>query len=81
MGDCFVEAHEWADNSNSFLVRVSKQRTGEPIWIGDWYCIYDIPSQKITLDLSTLNRNAFKRVKPDQSIGRGRNAGRNLKKS
>ena len=63
-GDCFVEAYQWADDSNSFLVRMSKQRTNEPIWINDWYCIYDIRSQKVSLDLSALNRDAFKLVKP-----------------
>jgi hypothetical protein len=64
-GDCFVEAYLWSDDSKSFLVRICKQRTGEPIWIGDWFCVYDIRSQKISLDLGALNRQAFKLTKPE----------------
>jgi len=58
-GECIVESLVWADDSNSMLLRVSMGRTGEPIWIWSWRCIYDLKTQKATLDLNILNRGSI----------------------
>lgn len=58
-GDCIVESLDWADDSNSLLLRVHKGKTGEPIWIWSWRCIYDLKTQKATLDLNILNRGSI----------------------
>jgi len=58
-GDCFVESMFWSDDSNSLLLRLSKGQTGEPIWLYDWYCVYDLKTGKVSLDLKVLNRGAI----------------------
>ena len=58
-GDCIVESLDWADDSNSLLLRISKGRTGEPVWIWNWHCIYDLKTQKASLDLNILNRGSI----------------------
>ena len=57
-GECIVESLVWADDSSSMLLRISKGHTGEPIWIWSWRCIYDLKTQKATLDLNILNRGS-----------------------
>ena len=57
-GDCFVESTLWGDDSHSLLLRISKGQTGEPIWIYDWRCVYDLTSGTISTDLRALNRGA-----------------------
>ena len=59
IGDCIVESQTWADDSNSLLLRVSMGRTGEPIWIWNWWCVYDLTTQKTTIDLDILNRGSI----------------------
>jgi hypothetical protein len=65
-GDSIVESLDWADDSNSLLLRVSKGRTGEPIWIGSWRCLYDLKTHKATLDLNILNRGS---ILPGKKLG------------
>ena len=57
-GDCIVESVLWGDDSQSLLLRIGKGQTGEPIWIYDWRCVYDLKSGSISTDLRALNRGA-----------------------
>lgn len=57
--DTFVEATLWSDDSNSLLLRFTKGQTGEPIWINNWRCIYDLKTGNISTDLKVLNRGAI----------------------
>ncbi len=41
-GACFVESMLWSDDSKSLLLRLSKGQTGEPLWINNWRCVYDL---------------------------------------
>jgi len=58
-GACIVSSLQWAQDSNSLMLRLSKERTGEPVWIWSWFCIFDLKEQRISLDLNILNRGAF----------------------
>ena len=58
-GECIVESQDWADDSNALLLRLSMGRTGEPIWIWNWWCLYDLSTEKVTLDLNTMNRDSI----------------------
>jgi hypothetical protein len=57
--DCFVESTLWSDDSSSLLLRISKGQTGEPIWIYDWRCIYDLKTGECSTDLKILNRGSI----------------------
>jgi hypothetical protein len=58
-GDCIVQALFWSDDSGALLLRIHMGRTGEPIWIWDWYCVYDLRTHKISMDLSLLNKGGI----------------------
>lgn len=58
-GQFYVEAEQWSEDSKSLLIRISKETTGEPLYIRDWYCIYEIPTGTVTEDLSIFNRGAY----------------------
>lgn len=57
-GMCIVESEMWSDNSGALLLRISKGQTGEPIWINNWRCIYDLSSGQISTNLNVMNRGA-----------------------
>ncbi len=58
-GDCIVESEIWGEDSKALLLRIAKGRTGEPIWIQSWRCVYDLKTGKLTTDLRTLNRDSI----------------------
>ncbi len=57
--ESIVESTLWSDDSNSLLLRISKGQTGEPIWVNDWRCIYDLKTGKLSTDLNILNRGSI----------------------
>jgi hypothetical protein len=59
LSECIVESEVWSDNSKSLLLRISKGQTGEPLWVYNWRCIYDLTTGKISTDLKVLNRGAI----------------------
>ena len=58
-GEWIVESMLWSDDSRSLLLRLSKGRTGEPVWVYNWRCVYDLTTGKISTDLGVLNRGAI----------------------
>jgi hypothetical protein len=58
-GSCFVQSMLWSDNSKSLLLRLSKGQTGEPLWIYNWRCVYDLTTGEVSTDLKVLNRGAI----------------------
>lgn len=58
-GACIVESMLWSDDSKSLLLRLSKGQTGEPLWINDWRCVWDLTTGKVSTDLKALNRGAI----------------------
>jgi hypothetical protein len=57
-GDCYVESVLWSDDSKSLLLRLSKGQTGEPLWVYNWRCVYDLKTGRVSTDLKVLNRGA-----------------------
>ena len=58
-GDCIVESMLWSDDSRSLLLRLRKEQTGEPVWVHNWRCIYDLTNGTISTKLQVLNRGAI----------------------
>ena len=57
--EAIVESMLWSDDSRSLLLRIRMGRTGEPLWVYNWRCIYDVTSGRISTDLQVLNRGAI----------------------
>ena len=57
-GACIVESELWVDDSKSLLLRLSKGQTGEPLWINNWRCVYDLSTGQVSTDLKVLNRGS-----------------------
>lgn len=57
--DSIVESMLWSDDSRSLLLRFSIARTGEPVWVYNWRCIYDLTTESITMDMEVLNHGAI----------------------
>ncbi len=73
--DCFVESILWSDDSKSLLLRITKGQTGEPIWIYNWRCIYDLKTGELSTDLNILNRGSIlpgKYLVPNEATNGGR---------
>ena len=58
-GACIVESVLWSDDSKSLLLLLSKGQTGEPLWINNWRCVYDLTNGQVSTDLHVLNRGAI----------------------
>ena len=55
----YVDCVAWSPDSSALLLRLSGNNKGA---LEDWYCIFDIKTKGVSLDLSLMNKDAYTRA-------------------